>query len=219
MSSAKSLLFENLADLIRALSHPARLEILECVAQSPRSVESLAEMVGMSVANTSQHLQQLRRAGLVAAERRGKHVHYHPVDCGIADALVALQQVAENNLAHVRDILARRFAALDSVAPVSRQELRDMMATGRVTLIDVRPRDEYDHGHVAGAVHVPSQELSDALSRLPRDREVIAYCRGRYCILSYEAVAMLREQGFTVRRLEDGFPEWRAAGLPVESAA
>lgn len=211
-------LFAEFAEVARALGHPHRLEILEHLAQGERAVDALAERAGLTVANTSQHLQRLKRAGLVAARRQGRHTHYRLTNDEVLSLLAALQAVAECNLAQVERIVRDYFADRDRLEPVSRQELLVRLHAGDVTVLDVRPADEFAAGHLPRAVNIPLGELDARLGELDPSREVVAYCRGPYCVLSFEAVAALRARGFRVRRLEDGFPEWRAAGLPLEAA-
>ena len=203
------------AGVARAIGHAHRLELLEHLGQGERSVEALADRVGLSFANASQHLQQLRRAGLVANRREGKFVQYRLADDGVVGLLTALRQQAERNLAEVDRIRRSYYAERDSLEPVSRQELLDRVGAGLVTVLDVRPADEFAHGHLPGAVNIPLGELQHRLAELDPDREVIAYCRGAYCIFAFEAVAALRAGGRPARRLVDGFPEWKAAGFPV----
>ena len=213
----KQAIFAEFAGVARALGHAHRLELLEHLAQGERSVEALAERVGLSIANASQHLQQLRRAGLVANRREGKFILYRLADEGVVGVTAALRAVAERNLAEVDRIRRGYFAERDSLEPVSRQELLARVEAGLVTVLDVRPEDEFALGHLPGAINIPVRELRSRLSELDPGREVIAYCRGAYCIFSFEAVAALRAEGRTARRLEEGFPEWRAAGLPVST--
>jgi rhodanese-related sulfurtransferase/biotin operon repressor len=193
-----------------------RLEILEQLAQGERSVEVLAERANLSVANASQHLQQMRQAGILAARREGKFVFYRLADESVLDLLAALRRIAERNSAEVERLIRSYFDARDGLEPVSREELLERVRAGLVTVLDVRPGDEYAIGHLPGAVNIPLKELEARLAELTPDREIVAYCRGAYCVLSYEAVALLRERGYRVRRLVDGLPEWRSAGLPVE---
>jgi ArsR family transcriptional regulator len=181
-------------------------------------VEALAERVGLSIANASQHLQQLRRAGLVASRRDGKFVLYRLADEAVLGLMAALSGIAGRNLAEVDRIRRTYFSDRDNMEPVSREELLQRMRDGLVTVLDVRPPDEFEIGHLPGAVNIPLIELGARLTELDPDHEIVAYCRGPWCVLSFEAVAALRERGFKVRRLEDGLPEWRAAGLPVEAA-
>jgi ArsR family transcriptional regulator len=205
------------AEVAQSLGHAHRLELLEHLAQGERSVELLAAHSGLSFANTSRHLQHLKRARLVSARRDGKRVIYRLADDAVVDLLSALRHVGERNVAEVRKVVSGYFDDRDSFEPVSHEELTRRMRDGLVTVIDVRPADEYAQGHLPGAKSIPLTDLKRRLSRLPRDKEIVAYCRGAYCVFSYEAVAALRARGFKARRLQDGFPEWRVAGLPVES--
>lgn len=218
-SGPKHALFAAFAAVARALGHPHRLELLEHLAQGERGVEAVAARAGLSVANASQHLQQLRRAGLVATRRDGKFVRYRLVDAQVIALVAALRGVAERNVAEVGRIVRGYFDDRDSLEPVSRGELIARSRDGLVTILDVRPADEFAAGHVPGAVNIPLAELEARLAELDPKQEIVAYCRGAYCVLSFEAVAALRARGFKARRLEDGLPEWRAAGLPVEGAA
>jgi rhodanese-related sulfurtransferase/DNA-binding transcriptional ArsR family regulator len=211
-------LYAQFAVVAKAMGHEHRLELLELVAQGERSVEILAESCGLSIANTSQHLQHLRRAGLVVARRDGKFVLYALADDTVLAAISAVRRVAERNLAEVDRIVRAYFLKRDELEPISRQELQRRMKKGLVTLLDVRPPDEFRLGHLPGAENVPLSKLTRWLSAADRKVEVVAYCRGPYCILSFEAVAHLRNRGLTARRLEDGFPEWKAEGLPVQTS-
>jgi rhodanese-related sulfurtransferase/predicted transcriptional regulator len=214
--SPKRKLFAEFAAVARAVGHEHRLELLEHLGQGERSVESLAERLGLSMANASQHLQHLRRAGLVASRRDGKYVLYRVADDAVVDLLSGLRRVAERTVAEVDRLLSGYFR--DSLEPVGRTDLLDRMRDGLVTVLDVRPEDEFALGHLPGAVNIPLADLERRLADLPPDQELIAYCRGPYCVLSFEAVAKLRRRGYRARRLEDGYPEWKAAGLPVEAA-
>jgi ArsR family transcriptional regulator len=216
--SPKRDLYAQFAAVAKAIGNEHRLELLELVAQGERSVETLAERCGLSVANASQHLQHLRRAGLVAARRQAKFVLYRLADDAVLTMLAAMQKVAERNVGEVERILRSYFHQRDDLEPVSRAELARRMKQGLVTVLDVRPEDEYALGHLPGARNVPLGHLKRQLSKLDRKTEIVAYCRGPYCVLSFEAVAQLRKLGFNARRLEDGLPEWRAAGLPVETS-
>ncbi|MDP2619953.1 MAG: metalloregulator ArsR/SmtB family transcription factor [Hyphomicrobiales bacterium] len=214
-TAPKFALFSQFAAVARALGHPHRLEMLEHLAQGERSVEALAGRVGVSIANASQHLHQLRRAGLAASRRDGKYVLYRLGDESVLALMALLRQLAERNVAEVDRIVRGYFAARDGMEPVSRQELLERSRAGLVTVLDVRPADEFALGHLPGAVNIPQQQLEARLAELDPAQDIVAYCRGAYCVLSYEAVALLRERGFKARRLEDGFPEWRARGLDV----
>jgi rhodanese-related sulfurtransferase len=216
----KQSIYASLAEVAQALGHAHRLELLEHLAQGERSVEELAARAHLNFANTSRHLQILRRARLVETERRGKHVLYRLAgDVEVVALIKALGRVGERNVAEVGRVMADYFRARDALEPVSREDLVSRLQDGVVTVLDVRPEDEFVVGHLPGALNIPLSELERRLGELPSDREVIAYCRGPYCVLSFEAVAALRERGYLVRRLEDGYPEWKAAGLPVEAVA
>jgi rhodanese-related sulfurtransferase/DNA-binding HxlR family transcriptional regulator len=215
----KQALFAQFATVAKSLGHPHRLELLEQLAQGERTVEILADRTGLSIANTSQHLQQMRRAGLVTNRRDGKFVLYQLADDSVLSLLAALRSIAERNLAEVERIVRSYFDDRDSLEAVSRDELLSRSRAGTVTIIDVRPEDEFALGHLPGAVNIPLRALERRLSELDPSKEIVAYCRGPYCVLSYEAVAALRKRGFTARRLEDGLPEWRAAGLTVVTGA
>lgn len=213
--SPKQALFAEFAAVAKALAHAHRLELLEQLAQGEHSVEILAQKTGLSIANASQHLQHMRRAGMVGARRDGKFVYYRLADEGVLELLAALRRIAERNVAEVGRIVRSYFDDRDSLEPISREELAERMRVGTVTVLDVRPEDEFALGHVPGAVNVPLRALEGRLSELDPSQEIVAYCRGAFCVLSYEVVAALRARGFKARRLEDGFPEWRAAALPV----
>jgi rhodanese-related sulfurtransferase/DNA-binding transcriptional ArsR family regulator len=216
--SVKETLLANFAAIAKAAGHPQRLALLEHLSQGERTVEALAERIGVPIANASQHLQSMRRAGLVAAQRHGKFIRYRLSDDSVLDLLNALRRIAERNVAEVENLVHTYFNARDSLEAVSRTELRKRLKAGGVTVLDVRPADEFALGHIHGAVNIPVGELKKRLAELPRGQEIVAYCRGAYCVMAFEAVALLRASGFKVRRLEDGLPEWRAAGLPLETA-
>jgi ArsR family transcriptional regulator len=211
----KQALFAQFAAVAKTLGHAHRLELLEQLAQGERTVEVLADRTGLSIANASQHLQQMRRAGLVTNRRDGKFVYYRLADDAVLEVLAALRRIAEQNLAEVEHVVRSYFDERDSLEPVSRAELVQRSRAGTVTILDVRPEDEFALGHLPGALNIPLRELEARLGEIDPGQEVVAYCRGPYCVLSYEAVAALRARGFKARRLEDGLPEWRVAGLPV----
>jgi rhodanese-related sulfurtransferase/DNA-binding transcriptional ArsR family regulator len=211
----KLALFAQFAAIAKALAHTHRLHLLEQLAQGERSVEVLADRTGISIANASQHLQHMLRAGLVANRRDGKFIYYRLADETVIDLLSALRKIAEQNVAEVERIVRIYFENRDSLEPVTRKDLLDRSRTGVVTILDVRPEDEFALGHLPGAINIPLQVLEARLSELDPSKEIVAYCRGPYCVLSYEAVAALRKRGFKALRLEDGLPEWRAAGLTV----
>jgi len=218
LSNPKRQIFEQIAELARTIGHAHRLDLLEHLGQGERSVEALAQRVGLSVANTSQHLQHLRRLRLAETRRDGKRIMYRLGDGPILEVLGALRNLAERNLAGVQVVLDAYFNRLDAFEPVSRKELKRRLRAGGVTLLDVRQEDEYALGHLPGALNIPLADLESRLADLPKDQEIVAYCRGAYCVLSFEAVAFLRAKGYRVRRLEDGFPEWKAAGHNIEAA-
>ena len=213
----KQALLLQFAAVARSLGHAHRLELLEQLAQGERSVEVLADRSGLSIANASQHLQHMRRAGLVTGRREGKFVYYRLADDGVLDLLAALRRIAEQNLAEVERVVRGYFNERDSLEPVTREQLLDRLRAGTVTILDVRPQDEFALGHLPGALNIPLRELDSRLGKLdPKHKQdIVAYCRGPYCVLSYEAVARLRARCLKARRLEDGLPEWRKAGLPV----
>jgi rhodanese-related sulfurtransferase/DNA-binding transcriptional ArsR family regulator len=213
--SPKAALFTHFAAVAKSLAHAHRLELLEQLGQGERCVEVLAERTGLSVANASQHLQQMRRVGIVSTRREGKFVYYNLADDAVLELLSALRRLAESKNAEVDRLIRTYFNDRDSMEPVSRAELLEKMRAGGLTILDVRPADEFALGHLPCAVNVPLRELEERLAALDPGQEIVAYCRGPYCVLSYEAVAALRSRGFMARRLEDGLPEWRAAGLPV----
>jgi len=217
-SNPKRDLYTAFAAVAKAIAHEHRLELLELVAQGERTVERLVECTGLTVANVSQHLQHLRRAGLVASRRQAKFVFYRLADGGVLDLLASLRNVAERNASEVDRIVHAYFRERDALDPISRTELMRRIKDKAVIVLDVRPEDEFTLGHIPGARNVPLAQLKRHLSKLDRKIEIVAYCRGPYCVMSFEAIAMLRKLGFTARRLEDGLPEWRAAGLPVETS-
>lgn len=216
----KQAIFACLAEVAQALGHPHRLELLEHLAQGERSVDELSARAKLTFANTSRHLQILRRARLVETRRTGKHVIYRLAgESQVVDLMQSLGRVGERNVAEIERVMTEYFHACDALEPVARAELMSRLEAGLVTVLDVRPEDEFVRGHLPGALNIPFGELDRRLAELPAGREVVAYCRGPYCVLSFEAVAVLRARGYVIRRLEDGYPEWKAAGLPIESVA
>ncbi len=214
-SGFKKQLFEQFARVGKAVGSAHRLEILELLAQSERTVESLAQLTSLPVANVSQHLQYLRKASLVRARKVGLYVHYSLAAPVVGELLSALQKVAECQLGEVNELIHAYLTSKDELEPVSRTALLGRVRDGLVTVLDVRPAEEYAAGHVPGAVNIPLKELPKRLREFKRNREIVAYCRGPYCILAFEAVSQLRAKGFKARRLEDGFPEWKNANLPI----
>lgn len=213
----KQELFARFAQVAKALGHGNRLELLEFLAQGERSVDALAKVSGLSVANTSQHLQQLRQAGLVVSRKQGLKVFYRISGEDVIELFTLLRQVAERHLAEVDRLVDTYLTIKDSLEPIPADELLDRAREGEITVWDVRPPEEYAAGHVPGAVNVPLTQLEAHLSDVQPGQQVVAYCRGPYCVLAFDAVQRLREQGIDARRLEDGFPEWQHAGLPVET--
>lgn len=212
----KDRLFEQFARVAQALASEKRLELVDVLAQGPRHVDALAGETGMSVANVSQHLQTLRGAGLVESRRLGNRTIYRLADASVVALWIALRSVAESRLAEVERLSDDFQSALASSESVSRDEAQ--ATRKRAVLLDVRPQYEFESGHLKGAVNIPLDELTDRLDELPRDRKIIAYCRGEYCTLAYEAVDLLLAEGFDVVRLEGGWPEWQSEGRPVELA-
>lgn len=214
-ASPKKRVFAQLARMAKALAHANRLELIEALGQGELSVEDLARQTGLSVANTSHHLQVLKDGGLARSRRHGVRIFYGLSDDDIAVVVAGLGRVAERCLAEVDRILREEFATRDDAQPVGQKELLNLVKTGDVTVIDVRPNGEYRAGHIAGAVNIPLAELSRRLAELPRGKQIVAYCRGPYCLLSFDAVRRLRAKGFRARRLADGFPEWKAGRRPI----
>ena len=218
MASFKHDLFNQFARVGKALSNGNRLELLEFLAQGERGVEELAKVSGLTVANTSQHLQQLRQAGMVVSRKQGVKVHYSLSGEDVIQLLDALRNVAERHIAEVDQLISSFLNVKDDLEPIPREELLQRAKDGLVTVLDVRPKEEYAAGHLPGAVNVSLDELENYLDQLGSEQEIVAYCRGPHCVLSFDAVAQAREKGIRARRLEDGFPEWKLAGLPVEQS-
>lgn len=212
-------LLAQLATVARALGHEYRLELLELVAQGERSVDALTRLTDLPVATVSQHLQQLRRGGLVTARREGKYVFYSLADDRVLSLLGALRDAAEHNVAELRQLLAEYYRPEPDLEAITGDELSERLRADEVALLDVRPAEEYEAGHLPGALNVPVDELERRLEELPGDREVIAYCRGPYCALSLEAVRLLRMRGIAARRLGEGYPAWKLDNHPTESSA
>lgn len=215
-------LFAQFARVGKALSNGNRLELLEFLAQGERSVEQLSKVAGLTVANTSQHLQQLRHAGMVSCRKEGLKVFYSISGDDVINLLDALRAVGERHVTDVQHLVNTYLTVKDNLEPVPRTELLERARDGLVTVLDVRPEEEYAAGHVPGAVNIPLQELEQRLKELgnlnDENREIVAYCRGPHCVLAFDAVARLRERGLNARRMEDGYPEWKTAGLPVEKS-
>ena len=213
---AKTALFDAFARAAKALASGRRIELLDVLANGERTVEALAGEAGLSMANTSQHLQILRQAGLVTSRRQGTSVHYRLAGPEVFELWRTLRTLAASRLAEVERLTAAYLGARDQLEPVTREELaRRLQDGGDLVVLDVRPAAEYAAGHLPGAVSIPVGELRRRLAELPANREIVAYCRGPYCAFAHEAVELLRQEGFSARRLEDGLPEWQAAGLVV----
>jgi rhodanese-related sulfurtransferase/predicted transcriptional regulator len=214
--AAKQALFDGFARVGKALASGRRIELLDVLANGERTVEALARQLGLSVANTSQHLQVLRQAGLVATRREGTSVHYRLATPEVFELWRALRTLASSRLAEVERLAAAYLGARDELEPITRQELARRLEDGdELVVLDVRPTEEHAAGHLPGAVSIPLAELRRRLAELPRDRQIVAYCRGPFCAFAHEAIAVLTDAGLTARRLEDGLPEWAAAGLAV----
>jgi rhodanese-related sulfurtransferase len=212
----KSGVYEQLARIGKSLSSGPRLEILDLLCQGPRTVELIAAEVGQSVANTSHHLQALRRARLVEGEKDGTHVLYRLADEEVCTFYRSLRRLAESRLLEIHAVTRQFLEERGALEPVDREALISRVRRGEVTVLDVRPAEEYQAGHIPGALSVPLVELKRRIRELPRKREIVAYCRGPYCVLAVEAVELLRRAGFKAVRLEEGVPDWRARGLAVE---
>ena len=216
--SFKDRLYGQLARVGKALANPHRLELLELLAQGERTVDSLASETEMSIASASQHLQALREGGLVESRKQGLFVHYRLADPTVFDLSRSLRVVAERRLAEVERVVREHFGDRSDPEPVGMQELIERVRTGKVVVVDTRPPGEFAAGHIAGAISIPIDELQERLRQLPKGKEYVAYCRGPYCAYADRAVELLRANGRRARRLDQGFPEWKAAALPIETA-
>ncbi len=212
----KDAIYEQFSRIGKAVSSPKRLELLDLLCQGAKNVETLAQETGLTLANTSQHLQTLRTARLIEAEKEGLYVTYRLADQMVCEFFRSMRVLAENRLAEVDRIKRRFLEGREDMEPVDRDDLLQRVLEGAVTVLDVRPVEEYRTGHIPGALSVPLLHLNELLSQLPVDQEIVAYCRGPYCVLAVQAVEMLREKGFRAVRLEEGVQDWRAMGLPVE---
>ncbi|MEN8375648.1 MAG: metalloregulator ArsR/SmtB family transcription factor [Gemmatimonadota bacterium] len=211
----KDSIYQQFARIGKAMASPRRLELLDLLCQGPRTVEALAHYSGQSPANTSQHLQVLRAARLVESEKDGLYVTYRLAGEEVCEFYRTLRELAELRLAEVERVTREFLDQREAMEPVDRAALVERARSGEVTVLDVRPREEYRAGHIPGSLSVPLAELKDRLGELPRNRDIVAYCRGPYCVLAVEAVETLRAHGFSAVRLEDGVPEWRARGFEV----
>ncbi|MFO7561440.1 MAG: metalloregulator ArsR/SmtB family transcription factor [Enhygromyxa sp.] len=211
----KDAMYEQLARIGKASAAPKRLELLDLLCQGPRTVEALAEQAGISVANASQHLKVLRTARLVEAEKQGLYVEYRLASDEVARFFVALRRLASTRLAEIDQVTREFLDARDGMEPVLGKELLRRVRSGEVTVLDVRPAEEYRAGHIPGALSIPITELRARLGELPQGAEIVAYCRGPYCIMAIEAVELLRKKGFRAHRMEQGIADWRARGWRV----
>lgn len=218
-AAVRAVLHEQFARIGKAVSSPRRIELLELLCQSERSVEALAAATGMGVTNASQHLQALKAARLVEVRREGTRIHYRAADEQVCRFVSELGAVARERLPEVERLAAEHLGADDGLEPVTRSELLRRLARGDVVVVDVRPAEEFAGGHIRGSVSIPLEELGRRLRELPRTKLIVAYCRGPHCVLAPQALALLRARGFRARRLQDGLPEWRAAGLPIASGS
>jgi rhodanese-related sulfurtransferase len=214
-SIPKSTLYEQLARIGKGVSSPHRLELLDLLCQGEKSVETLASQAGLTVKNASAHLRVLRSARLVETRKEARHVYYRLADDSVCDFFLALRGLAESRLAEVREVAREYARGHEQMAPVDRERLLQRVLAGEVTVLDVRPAAEFRAGHIPGARSVPLGELRQTLASIPKDQDVVAYCRGPYCVLALDAVELLRAEGYRAVRLEDGVAEWRAAGRPV----
>lgn len=216
--SSKEALFAEFAAVGKVLGNPKRLELLDLLSQGPRSVEDLAAAAAVGMSTCSAHLQTLREAGLVEARREGKRIYYSLTGDDVAGLWEYLRRVAQAHRPHT-ELARRAYLGPEDTDAVDTDELLRRLNTGDAVILDVRPEPEYAGGHLPGALHIPLEELTDRLAQLPRDREIVAYCRGRYCVLAHDAVRLLNAKGLHARRATDGVLEWRLAGLPVETGA
>lgn len=213
----KNAIYEQFARIGNAVGSPRRLELLDLLCQGPRTVEALSRQAGQSLANTSHHLQVMRRARLVDAEKQGLFVTYRLASDEVCTFFQTLKGLAESHLVDIEHITRSFLEERDALEPVQRDLLLERVRGGEVTVLDVRPREEFEAGHIPGAISVPMEELERRLAELPQERQIVAYCRGPYCVFAMEAVKILRERGFTAVRMEDGVPEWRAHGFEIET--
>ncbi|NHZ72983.1 MAG: metalloregulator ArsR/SmtB family transcription factor [Nitrospirae bacterium] len=215
----KDAIYEQLARVGKAIASATRLELLDLLCQGPRSVESLAHQTGQSIANTSKHLRILYAARLVETERRGTSIIYRLAGKKVCDLYQTLRKLAETRLVEIATIAREFVESKDILEPVDPGELVRRIRQGEAIVLDVRPREEFEAGHIPGALSIPVSELVDFMADLPRDRQIVAYCRGPYCVMSMDAVRLLRQRGFDAVRLEDGVPDWRERGFEVETSA
>ena len=211
----KDLVFEQFARIAQAFAAPKRLEIIDVLAQGERDVVSLSQQVAMTVANTSRHLQVLKQARLVESRRKGVQIFYRIADDDVVRCWMALRQLAEKRSSEIREITRLFLEERHSLEALTTNELLERMKKGNIIIVDVRPEEEYRQGHIPGAISIPLPQLKKRLSELPPHQQIVAYCRGPYCVLSVEAMAILKKAGFQAIRLKDGLPEWKEAGKPI----
>ena len=214
----KDIVFEQFAKIAQAFSSPKRLEIIDILAQGERDVDSLSQQVNMTIANTSRHLQALKNARLVENRRAGVQVFYRLAGTEVLHCYNHLQSLAEMRSAEIREIVRAFFEERDGMEPISKDELWKRIQDNDVIVLDVRPEEEYQSGHISGGLSVPLSQLKDKLKEIPQDREIVAYCRGQYCVLSAEAMTILRDAGYHALRLKEGWLEWKEAGLPIDES-
>jgi rhodanese-related sulfurtransferase len=214
---AKDALYDGLATVAKALGSGRRAEIVDVLAQGERSVDDIAGEIGQTVANTSQHLQHLLRAGLVRTRRDGTRIHYSLASPRVGELWAAVRDVAGSQLAELDELATAYLGDRSTLATVTHKELAKRMREGDVIVLDVRPTPEYHAGHISGAISVPVKEITRRLRAIPKDRQVVAYCRGPYCVYADDAVRTLKRRGYEAARLEDGYPEWARAGFPVDT--
>lgn len=213
----KDALFQQLARATKAMASPRRLEIIDLLSQGERSVEDIASLCGLSVANASQHLQALRAARLVSVRRDGLRAYYSLLDDSVLRAWQTIRDLGQRQFAEIDRLLATYVPGRQQFGAVSVEELMQRIRRGDVIVLDVRPREEFEAGHIQGATSMPVQELPRRLSDLPKDREIVTYCRGPFCVYADEAVDLLRKRGYQAYRLDVGYPDWKTAGLPVSA--
>lgn len=215
----KNKVYQQLANIVKAMSNPHRLEILELLAQGQYSVAEIAEETEISGANASQHMQVLKQAQLVSTRREGNHVYYRLAGESIYKAWKALRDLGIERVAEIERVLQQFRESRQSLETLSSEELAEKMKRGDITVIDVRPKHEFEEGHISGAVNIPVDQLSEKLDKLPENQEIVAYCRGPFCVFADDAVELLREKGFNAKRLDEGYPEWMLEDLPIEYSA
>ena len=212
----KRSIYQHFASVAKALGHEYRWELLELIAQGERSVDSLSQVTGLAMATVSQHLQQMRRAGLVRSRKDGRFMYYSLADERVISLMTGLRGVAERNIAEARQLVESFHGDGSELDAIDAEELQELIRSGSVTLLDVRPEQEFTSGHLPGALNIPVEELQERLRELPQGQTIVAYCRGPFCALSEDAVKLLREQGLEAIRFNSGYPEWKASGLPVQ---